>query len=264
MSKMPRYEQSPDTTSGPSARLWADCPWMEALEDPGVGYGYFTDYLEPVNETSAVTWTVTQVNSGAIANADETGGALVFDSAGHNAADDGISAQMLDAAGGEYWKPASGKTLWFEARLKMADAATTPDQMFIGLCDRETAIISSGLLDYDSRSMIGFYVDSASTAGKIGRVTAKAGSADAQADLAGADAIADDTYFKVGFKVYTEDHQLKVDFFFNGSKAYTYGTVTDTDDIPIVNMALSVVSQCEQTSADAKVTVDWFRIFQLR
>lgn len=249
---------------GPSPGLWADMP-PDIWHDPNVGYIYFNDYLEPIDTSDASAGTAgifsqDDTTSGAITNVDVVGGAILFDSDAHAGADDGINAQMLTDNGGEHYKPAAGKTLWFEARVKIKDAATTPDQMYIGLCDRETAIIASGALDSGARNMIGFFQDDGTTAGRIEFVTAKAGSAEEQTDVTSAAAVADDTWVKLGFKVKTEDGQLKITPYVNG---VAYTVLTDTDDIPILEMAFSVVAQCEQTSADAEVTVDWVQIAQL-
>lgn len=247
-----------DTSAGFSANLWGDCG---VIDDPTLGYLYFDHFLGPIDPTSTTGYTITQTTSGDIHAADVAGGALAIDSAANATADDGINCQQLDADGGENWKPAAGKTLWYETRCKFADAATTPDQHFVGLCDRETAIIASGDLDTTGRSLVGFWTDASTTAGRIGFVSAKAGSANEDADLTGAAAIADDTFVKLGFKVFTTlAGDLKITPYINGT-AYT--SITDTDDIPIVLMALSWVAQCEQTSANAIVTIDWIRVAQL-
>ncbi len=257
-----QYQQgtTADTSEGPSINLWADCPWDEAGSNPAVGYRYWNDHLELVNETSAVAFTITQASSGIIANADLAGGGIVFDSDGNAGANDGINAQKLDAAGGENWKPALGKTIWAEWRVKHNGWDTTPDQVFVGLCDRETAIITGGTLDSGARNMIGFFVDAGTTPGELEFVSAKAGVAEENTDLNG-DLVSNGTFVKLGFKVFTDENQLKIGIYVNGLLLDTF---TDTDDIPVLEMALSYVSQTGATSLDAELTEDWVRVFQAR
>ena len=252
-----RYRAESSNNDGPSELLWADCPWDEMGQHPGVGYRYWNDFLGCEDVTTGDGYTITAENSGGIAKADILGGVLVCDSAGNNAADDGVNVQIL----GENWIPAANKTLWYETRVKFSDVATTPDQFFIGLCTTDTTIIDAGALDEANNSMIGFYTDVNTTAGQIEFIVDKASSVEIDDDAV--PVAANLTFYKLGFKVYTdlEDQQLKVDYFVDGVKV---GTMTDTDDIPIVLMTLSYVAQVEQTSADAEMYVDWVRVAQLR
>jgi len=250
------YMGEPTGNTGPSPLIWADCPVLELIEDPSKGYYYFEDFVGPLNPTDDDGYAITTTTSGELRKADYAGGAMVVDSAGHASADDGIEAQLA----GECWKPAANKTLWFEARVKFSDVATTPDQFFIGLATTDTSLFAGGELDESNNSLLGFYTDANSTAGDIEFISCKAGSAEIDTDGGGGDA-EDDTWYKLGFKVYTEEGQLKVDYFVDGELV---GTITDTDDIPVTEMALSFVAKCEQTSADAEMTVDWVRIAQLR
>jgi hypothetical protein len=257
--------QNDTTGSGPSPALWHDCPITQMLAYPSVGYLYWEDYLGPLDPTTATGYTITQEASGLIEGLDGIGGILNVSSNGHNAAHDGINVQMLDSTGGENWLPAAGKTLWFEARWKVNDES---DEYYVGLCDRETDIIeqTSGMLDSTARNMIGFYTDAGTTATYLECVSAKAGTAQADSDINGA-VIADDTYLQTGFKVYSDEGQLKIDYYIDG--ALIVGSrVTDTDDIPITTgtgeMALSYVAQVAATGANAELYVDWVRIAQLR
>lgn len=257
MSYYKRYAGDASSDTGPSGALWCDCP-VEAMEaDPSIGYIYWNDFVGPTDPTDDDGWAITATTTGSIVTADMAGGGIVFDSAGHNAADDGIEAQMP----GESWVPAAGKTLWFEVRVKMTDVDTTPDQFFVGLSTTDTTLMAAGVLDAASNSLIGFYTDSATaSAGTMAFITDKASSTETDADAVAE--IADATFVKLGFKVYTTSAgALALDYYVDGVKI---GTVTDTDDIPIVEMCLSFVSKCEQTSADAELTADWVRIAQLR
>jgi len=248
-----------DTSSSPSPSIWGNCI---PLDDERAGYVYEDHFLGPFDPTTTTGWTITQEASGLLELFDYAGGALNVSSNGHNAAHDGINAQLLDSTGGENWLCADGKELWFEARIKVNDES---DEFYIGLCDRETDIIeqTSGMLDSTARNMIGFYTDAGTTATYLEFISAKAGSADADADVGSGATIADVTWIKVGFRVYYDEGQLKVVPYINGTKL-TAKEVTDTDDIPITvdtgEMALSFVAQVAATGANAELYVDWVRI----
>jgi len=253
------YGIGSDTSTGPSAAIWATCPVLDIIEDPGVGYYYFDDFTSPtVDVTTGDGYTITQSTSGSISHTDLPGGGLLISSGGHSSADDGATVN----AGGEIWKPAAGKTLWFEARVKMSDVATTPDQFLVGLTDTDTAPIASGELSVTGENHIVWYTDSGTTAGQIEFATVKAGSADQNSNVNGT-VLADDTFVKLGFIVDDVAGNLRVRPFINGQEI-TSAIVTDTDDIPVTELCLTYVAQCEQTSANAEMTVDWVRIAQLR
>lgn len=247
-----------------SPSIWGNCLPMD---DPAMGDVYFDNYLVPVDPTTALQFTITQEASGLIEMADGQGGILNVSSNGHNAAHDGINAQLCDATGGENWLVAAGYELWFEARIKVNDES---DEYFVGLCDRETDIIeqTTGMMDTTARNCIGFYTDAGTTATYLEWVTAKAGSADADTDVGDGATIADDTWIKLGFRAYTNNQGLlRVVPYINGSKL-TAHEVSDQDDIPVTaatgDMALSYVAQVAATGANAELYVDWVCIAQTR
>ena len=257
MAQHKRQYQGADTSAGPSAAIWGNCT---PLDDETVGFVYYDHFLGPFDPTTALGYTITQEASGVLEVADGKGGWLNVSSDGHNAAHDGINAQLLSATGGENYIPAVGKDIWFEARIKVNDET---DEFFVGLCDRETDIIeqTTGMLDVTARNMLAFYTDAGTTATYLEFVTAKAGSADQNTDVAGGAAIADDTFVKVGFRLWTgDDNLMRVTPYIDGTP---YTVVTDTDDIPVLDMAVSYVAQVAATGANAELYIDWIRVAQL-
>ena len=273
MARHVEYRESGDTSAAPSPAIWAD------FDEAPVGkwIHYFEDYLGELDPTTACGWTITQEASGALVLLSPTStiighGILSVDSAGNNAAHDGINAQLGSSAVQEIWCPTSTNPLYFEARVMLNDES---DEFFIGLCDTETDIIeqTTGMLDTDSRSMIGFYTDAGTTASYIEFVSAKAGSAEQQTDCTGIASVStetafvDNTWIKLGFIAHVPKGKsaLRVRPFVNGKE---YTAITDTDDIPATvgthDMALSVVAQIAATGADAEMYIDWVRIAQLR
>ncbi len=231
--------------TGPSALIWNDIPLNELRNNFSAGILYENDFLDSDNLVTTEGWTVTQVNSGTISLLAAEGGVLHVDSAGNNASDDGVSAQLLNCR----FLPKAGRKIAFEARVKMNDAT---DQYFIGLCATDTTLIASGVLD-DASDKVGFYHEAASTDNKISCVTARTTADDKTADVA---ANVDATYMTVGFVI---DGITTVDFYVNGALVES-GALTA--NVPNAAMCLSVCAQIEATGADAEMDVDWVRIAQ--
>jgi hypothetical protein len=173
---------------------------------------------------------------------------MLADSGGNASADDGVNAQVI----GLPWDPAANKPIWFEARVKFSDVATTPDQFLIGLAAADTTLIAAGIAD-DVVDKCAFIIDTTVSAGEIDLITSLT-SAEAYTNVkTGA---ANDTYYKLGFILIPASVTPYVD----GVAGTAFTTVAN---IPTAPMTLSLVSQCEQTSADAEMSVDWVRIAQL-
>jgi len=265
MAQHVQYRNQSDTSAAPSPSIWG-----EFDEAPvGAWAHYFEDYLGELDPTTACGWVITQEASGSLVLASPTStitghGILNVSSGAHNAAHDGVNAQIGSSAVQEAWCPTGENALLFEARVMVNDES---DEFFAGLCDAEIDIIeqTTGMLDATARNMIGFYTDAGTTAGQIEFVSAKAGSAEQQTNAGGAAALADNTWIKVGFRVYKKNGALRITPYING-EART--DITDTDDIPITigtgDMALSYVAQVAATGANAEMYVDWVRIAQQR
>lgn len=241
------YENTVATVAatGPSALIWNGIPVSELKSNFSAGIIYENDFLGPDNLVTTEAWTITKVNSGTLSMLADEGGALHVDSAGSNASDDGVSAQLLNCR----FLPKAGRKIAFEARVKMNDAT---DQYFIGLAAADTTLIAAGVLD-DVSDKVGFYHEAASTDNKISCVTARANAADKTADVA---ANVDGKYTTVGFVI---DGITTVNFYVNGALVES-GALTA--NVPNAAMCLSVCAQIEATGADAEMDVDWVRIAQ--
>jgi hypothetical protein len=147
------------------------------------------------------------------------------------------------------FRPAAGRKIWFEARVKMNDAT---DQYFIGLAGVCTALISSGALD-DTVDKCGFYHEAVSTDNYISAVSSRTTSEEKNTDVG---TNADATWVMLGFVI---DGLDRVDFYRNG---VLVAHCTDADDIPNAVMCLSAVAQIEVAGADAEMSVDMVRIAQ--
>ena len=242
-----------DNQDGPSQAIWAGVD-LNALRNFSGGFLYEDDFMGQIDVTSADGWTITQDASGTIiGEADAPGGVLLIDSAGHTAAHDGVNLQLKNCA----VLPAAGQKIYFEARVKMLN--TGIDEYFVGLCGTLTDIIeqTSGLLD-DTVGKVGFFRDNGASPGddKLNTVTART-----TAEAEGADKVvcADDTWIKLGFVI---DGLTSINFYANGVLVDTV-PVAETANIPNVGLNLSFVAQCDQTSTDAELSVDWVRVAQV-
>src|SRR5690606_9249312 len=118
--------------------------------DPNVGYWYFNDFLEgPADGTTMDGWAVTEATNGTIKTLDYVGGAIELDSDTSTTDDHGIEAQCNQ----ECWKPAEGKDLWFEARVRCQLGSTGGNNYMIGLSTTDTSLIASGAWDETNNSL---------------------------------------------------------------------------------------------------------------
>jgi hypothetical protein len=231
---------------GFSEALWEDCPFDAIARNPGLGIAFFDDYMSDHNPTTAEGWVITQTTTGTLTMLAGEGGALHFDTAGSTTADDGLEAQLLNCR----VLPAAGKTIWFEARVKMNDAT---DQYYVGLAATDTSLIASGVLD-DVVDKCGFVHAAADTDNKISSVTARTSAEDETSDVADN---ADGTYTTLGFRI---SGLTSVEFYVNGALVETGVTAAN---IPNAAMCLSFACKIEGTGTDAEMDVDWVRIAQL-
>jgi len=231
----------------PSELLWVDCPWKEIDGNPGIGITYFDDFTSAPNLVSGEGWTITQIpDAGTLKPVADEGGALILDTDNTSTVDQGVQAQLLSCR----FKPVAASTIWFEARVKVADAT---DQWFVGLCATDTSIFAGGSID-NNTDRAGFYhaVDGADN--KVGTVTERGSACDATIDTA---AFTDGAYKTIGFRI---SGLTKIEFYVNGVLVETGETTTN---IPNAAMCLSLAAIMEVTGAAEDVTVDWVKIAQL-
>lgn len=236
--------------AGPSPLIWDKAPVLETILDPTVGFYYFNDYLGAIDVTTADGYVITTVTSGAIVGVtDEDGGVLLVDSAGNNAADDGVNVQLPNCT----FKPLAGRTIRFEARCKFNDNSALTGQFAIGLCKPGiTAIIAAGAIEDTADKALWFH-HGASTADKMSVITAKTSAEDIDADKA---TTVDDTYIKLGFVI---NGVTSIEWYADGVLVHTSSVLAN---IPNAVMCLSYVAKTEGAAKDGEMSVDWVRILQ--
>lgn len=118
---------NPGFTSG----LWRNCPSLAILCDPSVGVSFMDDgfYVHDDNSPTGKRW-VESGDTPVVSTTDAANGVISLAS---NAATDNHACTI--ASNGEAWDFATGKELWFEARVKLTEANTDDANILIGLCD---------------------------------------------------------------------------------------------------------------------------------
>ena len=225
--------------------IWATCPTNAAMHDPGVAHVIFEDF----NNNDAATmagYTVTQATSGTFALTDEVGGVVLADS-GAGVQHQGVNVQKL----GECFKPAADKDLWFEARFKVVDSATTA-QVFVGLADIDGTLLPSGALDANAD-----YVGLTVLTTLAGVAELSACKATAQSQVTGIKTLVEDTYVKFAFKI---NGVTSIEYWIDGVKG---SSTLLTANIPIVDLTPTIVCQCDSTT-DPILHLDYIKCVQIR
>ncbi len=241
-----------------SATIWETCPW----NIPGLVHTYFNDYTKNIQTTAtggysggASTteirdWIQTVVTSGSTTHVDTVpGGILRVSSAAYNADDDGVTLMYRDTG----WTPTDGKRIWFEARIRMSDIVTEPDQFFVGLINTCTDIHPSGVVD-STLDKIGFFTDSGSTAATLEFITSVTGTD--EITTGAATGLVDTTWLNVGFVA----DLTTVSPYVNGTVGTAHATSVPT---AATGLGICYGSHVEQTTAVSLLDVDWVKIAQL-
>ncbi len=220
-----------------------DLPLMLGMHRPhfrGGSYSHFDDCFRYL----AADWTVTTATSGTATPTLGNFGELVL-AAGAATADQGINIQHIASIPAL----AANQVVTFGARIKVSVGTTNFGQMFCGLSDTETAIVSGGV--QNSSDFIGFMVDAAgSAAGTVDfQMNSTSGSLEQTASV--------DTMVKATYI----DFEMVID---GVTTATPYldgvaGTAITISDPPEGVMRPSFVCQAEGTDS-VTATLDWFYV----
>jgi hypothetical protein len=262
---------SADTSRGPSPNIWADCPWEDLVENPGLGVTFFDDFMNfpitpPTTEGNWGPYAVFTDTGGTVANVAEQGGAVAFGSDGDNE-----GASIRTVASPFKISQTTGK-FWFEARVKSSTIADTKHGIFLGLMESTplTAIVpitAAGALA--DKNLVGFLRnegdgDMFDTVYKADGVTAVTVQADAVTLVA-------DTYVKIGM-VYEQRNDPQtgfsyvLSFYANNLKLASYKRIpsaagTDFPNDITMGPVFAVLNATASTPGTS--TIDWWRGAQL-
>jgi len=246
---------------GASRGLWKDCPWNLIAAQQHLGHTFFDDFIDskiPITGTSTTEikeWIQTEVTSGLTQQlADFVGGALRVSSEANASADDGLTVMYRSTP----FVTTSLSELWFEARVRMTDIDTTPDQFFIGLIDTITSAHPSGVID-DTKDKIGFFSHSGTTVATLSFITAK--TTVEEITTGAATSLEDAGWVKLGFKVTWPAGVQTVTPYVNGVAGTAHVDPTKVPT-PGTGLGICLAAHVDQTSAPATLDVDWIRIAQ--
>jgi hypothetical protein len=279
---MQRTQYLGHSTSGPSPRIWADCPWDR--QDPALGFGFFDDFLgfqDPTTAKAYGPYLILDTGDSTLSGDAQAGGACKLLVTTDNE-DCGI--KLGDALSAPFKIPANSGSvgkLWFECRVKKNAITDNLGNFFVGLAEKDALaanFVADAANDFADKGLIGFWnMETDATAGDsstIDLVCQKAG--------AGFDVIDDDvarlvadTYMKLGF-VYDPNapKNKRIKFFIDGVEwqgAYVgedAGDATvylgDTTNFPGDVLLAPILYLSAGGASDMIVHMDWWGAYQLR
>jgi len=261
------------TTTGPSPELWADCPVLDMIQDPGVGYYFFDDFvggvLTPTITTAIQTgngWNGFADANGTITYASASAGGEIILS--HTT--DGKCVAINHEPHPFVISNVSGK-FWFEARIKMSivtPASSGESSLFLGLSDATptaTAILTDSAGAIADQNCVGFHkldtdaatIDCSYKANGI--AAAKVNDATIVPVLA--------TYLQLGMKVEPAGGNQVLSFWKDGVPEASTKTIINalgTTFPSDVGMGLIAAMAIGTDASTQTLTIDWIRAAQLR
>ena len=272
---------------GPSPIIWADCPVVSFLNDPGKGIHYFDDFQNSVvleEEAGRSAWTggighiagdmnwEGYVETALIADialqADDEG-VLMLDTDGTD--DQGAGITTGNNVQGVFRSPKVGesKKFWFECRIKTNTITTGDLPFFVGLM--EPGKLSSGSPlgaaptapgDFD---YIGFFVAEAD-GDDLTIIYNEASSGTAQS-VTGQITLVADTYIRIGFKLVLDGNSMKIHFYADGVDLGVDAEVdigsTNANWPGNTNMDVIITSTSGTNGENGdNLKIDWVRVAQ--
>ena len=255
---------------GPSPAIWDNCPVLDIMLDPTVGWMHFYDFQngpEIASNTSvevdiASGYTVySETGATATQQLDAPEGELLLEVNGTDDID--IALGWGEKAGQIVIASSGPKAFWFEARIKMATVADDKTGAFVGFHD-EACFAADGILadtgamtsdDYLGFLWVSTDNDTIDTVCELA-----AGSMKQIKDTVVVPVSA--TYIKLGMKLITGETNVR--FFVDGVEAADKVSVTDTE-FPFdeeMQPVFAVRSNASDSPAGG-VSIDWWRIAQL-
>ena len=276
-----QYKKTPDTDPGPSPIIWADCPWIDALGDPSVGYGFYDDFdAVPLTEgqTTELAWGKYKVfadTGGSVLpdptfNSIETpGGILKFESDTDNdSASLASQAEPYRISGVE---TTDGK-LFFECRVAVSSAVTNGIGFLVGLANVDALTLAQAVPlnagdTLASMEFLGFqYPEDDTTTGDTGYTDAGGGAITKVGDgeITG---IVANTWLKLGFTYDPTDAVNCIVFYQDGVKLATVisrATLVALSALDVGCLGLIFAHIVDSSGTAINSYMDWWRCFQLR
>ncbi len=134
----------PTLSTGYTSGLWKTCPLLEYRHDPAIGVLLDEPFVSYNAASTSGDYVLTAATSGTGAISTTYPGCLALD-AGAATSTQGVNLQRVKSM----FLPASGKNIWFEARVRMA--TTVVSELFIGLAAVDTSIIAASANSTNNR-----------------------------------------------------------------------------------------------------------------
>ncbi len=281
---MRKVEYTGDTGgTGPSPAIWADCPILEMMMNPGKGYFFQDDFLnvsDHISDQSVqrydtfINTGVTGIQRAGVAAPTFGGVGGVIEIAGNDTDEDQFVMSTHGPAFVVSDTVANSRKLWFEARFSKASIGNDALAFFLGLAFDHGASVTVAktmcLTNTDANlgafSYLGFHVDQA--AGATMDAVYMAESNSQTVNVAGIQTMVADTYYRVGFK-YDPDAPVtrRIKWFIDGVEDNTYVTATQIAAATFPDaepLALVLATKVGTNAAEVKSQMDWWRCAQLR
>lgn len=246
-------------TSSPTGKAlpWADAPAHG--QDPSVAFEIFDDFINPVTTAISDTMAWTVLSDGV------TGTPVFQDAAG------GIFNVVTAAADNDYsayssvTEPflfAAGKKLWFEARIKVAEATTSESTWWVGLTDTVTtggmqANTAGPLATYDGA----LWFKTPETSMTINFESSNAGTQVTTADIATS---VTNTWSKYAFYFDGTATTSTITPFYDIGSGWVKGTAQSITLSGLEEMHVVYGIKAGPTAAAETLQIDYIRCLQLR
>jgi len=238
--------------TGPSPKIWSDCPVLSIMMNPQKGFYYFNDFLQNGTLTAGTVLNgllLTQNTSeGTVANDPTVQGGVILISAASTSAAKGPTLQIVGCG----VKPEPSTIIRMEWRCRVSKDAA---RIFMGLCDdSETAIVADDSI-VTGKDIAGFMRDSGTGSTDWSCVVSD-GTNQGEADdkcLSVATA-----YEKYGIVIYGDGTVAgdKVEFWHDGELVYTENTLNRIPDAVITPVFVA----CGDGADQPVIHLDWIRI----
>jgi len=258
------YKAPTSVVSGrPSPSIWADCPVISFLKDPGKGFHVFDDFVDggmlPATTAVGHRWyTFIDTNGTLTLEDDEKGVLRIMTDEDDN--DALVLTTGHNTTGCITPASESDKKWWFEARIKCATITDGDVALFVGLTEEGQAADSKPLADDGTHAVgdidhVGFHVSGADGDGVNFVWNLSGQTAQETADV---HTLEVDTWVNLGFKYEPGDNKVHVfvDGVENKDAAFLMSHASAPDDCLAVCLAIKADGTC---ATDDYLYVDWVR-----
>lgn len=276
MPNFTQYRDPTDTTRTPSPAIWADCPTLEILQDPGRGYHFYDDFQNFAPLTTALVqndkYWFTGDTGVLIADSTTTadGGHIFMD----DLDTDNDAGFLVHGLYGPFARLATTDNMWFECRYKRSAVADNDGGLFLGLYET-TVVPSSGTTLVDDTSVldasedfVGWRILAADGNAlepiyqEGGQTIQAVGSGSTNAVGSGNDrAIVADTFIKLGMKFIGArgGGQGRIEYYVNGG-LHAWYEIDSSANWPDANHLAMAWFESANAATDIQRTLDWWRV----